>query len=107
MTYSTLQRLNSSRKRRAWTCLERHSTSERHHRRLTDGSYPIRARQQSLGRWRISREGVLMLEALQTQLGLSDKERAAQEQEWLNDISKIKEGLLVMETKFLEMARSA
>ena len=36
----------------------------------------------------LSREGALMLEALQTQLGLSDKERAVQEQEWLNEISK-------------------
>ncbi|GIR00528.1 MAG: hypothetical protein CM15mP9_2310 [Methanobacteriota archaeon] len=38
----------------------------------------------------LSREGALMLEALQTQLGLSDKERALQEQEWLNDISRNK-----------------
>ena len=36
----------------------------------------------------LSREGALMLETLQKQLGLSDKERAKQEQEWLADISR-------------------
>lgn len=36
----------------------------------------------------LSREGALMLEALQQQLGLSDKDRAEQEQKWLADISK-------------------
>ena len=38
----------------------------------------------------LSRKGALMLEDLQKQLGLSDKERANQEQEWLSDISKNK-----------------
>ena len=38
----------------------------------------------------LSREGALMLETLQKQLGLSDKERAKQEQGWLADISKNK-----------------
>ncbi len=38
----------------------------------------------------LSREGALMLEKLQKQLGLSDRERAKQEQDWLTDISKNK-----------------
>lgn len=36
----------------------------------------------------LSRSGAIMLEALQKQLGLSDTERAKQEQAWLSDISK-------------------
>ena len=38
----------------------------------------------------LSRNGALMLESLQVQLGLSDKERAYQEQKWLSEISKNK-----------------
>ena len=36
----------------------------------------------------LSRDGAIMLETLQTQLGISDSERAEQEQAWLVDISK-------------------
>ena len=36
----------------------------------------------------LSRDGAIMLETLQQQLGLSDSERARQEQVWLSDISK-------------------
>jgi len=36
----------------------------------------------------LSRDGAIMLETLQKQLGLSDKERAVQEQSWLSEISK-------------------
>ncbi len=36
----------------------------------------------------LSRDGAIMLETLQRQLGLSDKDRAIQEQSWLADISK-------------------
>ncbi len=36
----------------------------------------------------LSRDGALMLEMLQKQLGLSDKERAIQEQAWLSEMSK-------------------
>ena len=36
----------------------------------------------------LSRDGAIMLEVLQKQLGLSDAERAEQEQNWLSDISK-------------------
>lgn len=36
----------------------------------------------------LSRNGAQMLEALQKQLGISDKERALQEQSWLSEISK-------------------
>ena len=36
----------------------------------------------------LSRDGALMLERLQKQLGLSDKERAVQEQAWLAEISR-------------------
>jgi len=36
----------------------------------------------------LSRDGAIMLETLQKQLGLSDKERAIQEQKWLADMSK-------------------
>lgn len=36
----------------------------------------------------LSREGAIMLESLQKQLNLSDKERAEQEQKWLAEISK-------------------
>ena len=36
----------------------------------------------------LSRDGAIMLETLQKQLGLSDKERAVQEQSWLSDMSK-------------------
>ena len=36
----------------------------------------------------LSRDGAIMLETLQQQLGLSDSERAAQEQVWLAEISK-------------------
>ena len=36
----------------------------------------------------LSRDGAIMLETLQKQLGLSDSERAEQEQLWLADISK-------------------
>ena len=36
----------------------------------------------------LSREGAIMLETLQKQLGLSDKERAVQEQSWLSEMTK-------------------
>ena len=36
----------------------------------------------------LSRDGAIMLETLQQQLGLSDKERAIQEQAWLSEMSK-------------------
>ena len=36
----------------------------------------------------LSRDGSIMLETLQQQLGLSDKERAIQEQAWLSEMSK-------------------
>ena len=36
----------------------------------------------------LSRNGAKMLETLQKQLGISDKERALQEQAWLSEISK-------------------
>ncbi len=36
----------------------------------------------------LSRDGAIMLETLQRQLGLSDKDRAIQEQTWLADISR-------------------
>ena len=50
----------------------------------------------------LSREGALMLERLQGLLGLSDKERAQQEERWLSEISKMIGDLLVMEIKFFE-----
>tara|TARA_X000001036_G_scaffold439807_1_gene492424 strand:- start:4417 stop:5463 length:1047 start_codon:yes stop_codon:yes gene_type:complete len=36
----------------------------------------------------LSRDGAIMLETLQKQLGISDKERSVQEQTWLSEISK-------------------